>query len=203
VIFSLFLIAMWSPVLAALAGGFGLLQVGVAAWAGRRLWIGVEREVAADAETRACLMEMWRGLSDLKTAGREAYAIERWSGFAARGLEMSEARQRFGLMVETLGSGMAWCSLLGLLVLGAHEVMAGGLTMAAMLALIVLAAGALMPLGEVSRSLQRFLIARARFETLRDVLDAADVSEVPATRADERVAPEMLMRGDRQREGWR
>jgi ABC-type bacteriocin/lantibiotic exporter with double-glycine peptidase domain len=115
VIFSLFLVAMWSPALAALAGGFGLLQVCVVAW----------------------------------------------------------ARRRVRSMVEALVSGMTLCSLLGLLVLGAHEVLAGRLTVAVMLALNVLAAGALIPLGEVTVSL---VASRG----------AGDVGE-----------------GDREREGWR
>ena len=76
-------------------------------------------------------------------------------------------------MVEASLSGLGLCSLLGLLVLGAHEVLAGRLTMGAMLALSVLAAGALIPLGEMTGRLQSFLMARARFERLRDVMDVA------------------------------
>jgi ATP-binding cassette, subfamily B, bacterial len=171
VIFSLLLMAVWSPVLAALAGGVGLLQIGLAVAASRRLRIGIEREVAADAEAQACLMDVLCGLADVKVAGCQEHAIERWSVLTRRRLEVSECRQRFGSMVEASLSGIGLCALLGLLVLGAHEVLAGRLSMGVMLALSVLAAGALIPLGEMTGRLQSFRLARARFERLRDVLD--------------------------------
>lgn len=81
------------------------------------------------------------------------------------------ATRRLFSVVDGLVSGIGLCSLLSLLVLGAHEVLAGGLTMAEMLALNVLAAGALIPVGEMTRGLQQFLMARARFERLRDEWD--------------------------------
>jgi ATP-binding cassette, subfamily B, bacterial len=133
VIVSLIVIAAWSPMLAALALGFVFMQVSVAVWATGRLRSGIERELAADLETRA---------------------------------EFSVSRQRVGSVVDGLISGMGLCSLLGLLVFGAHEVLAGGLTMAEMLAVNVLAAGALIPVGGMARGLQKFLMARARFERL-------------------------------------
>jgi ABC-type bacteriocin/lantibiotic exporter with double-glycine peptidase domain len=84
------------------------------------------------------------------------------------------ARQSLCSLVDGLMSGMGLCSLLGLLFLGAHEVLAGRLTMAGMLAMNVLAASALIPVGGMTKGLQRFSIARARFERLCDALDAAD-----------------------------
>jgi ATP-binding cassette subfamily B protein len=127
-------------------------------------------------------METLCGLADVKAAGREAHAVERWSTLDGQRLELCESRQRFGSMVEASVSGLGLCSLLGLLVLGAHEVLAGRLSVAAMLALNVLAAGALVPLGEMTRSVQRFLIARVRFERLRDLLDIARNHEAQAAR---------------------
>jgi ATP-binding cassette subfamily B protein len=135
VIVSLVLVGAWSPPLAALALSVVCMQVCVAAWATRRLRSGIEKELAADLETR---------------------------------VEFSTSRQRLGSVVDGLVSGMGLCSLLGLLVLGAHEVVAGRLTMAGMLAMNVVAAGALIPVGEMTRDLQQFLMARARFERLRE-----------------------------------
>jgi ABC-type bacteriocin/lantibiotic exporter with double-glycine peptidase domain len=119
VVFSLCLVVVWSPRLAALALSFVVMQVCVAVWA---------------------------------------------AAFSA-------SRQRIGSVVEGLISGMGLCSLLGLLVLGAHEVLAGRLTMAGMVAVNVLAASALIPVGEMTRGLQQFLMARARFERLRQERD--------------------------------
>jgi ATP-binding cassette subfamily B protein len=83
-------------------------------------------------------------------------------------------------MVEALVSGVGLCSLFGLLVLGAHEVLADRLTMGVMLALEVLAAGVLIPLGELPARVQRFLMARARLERLRDLLEVPVSLEAPS-----------------------
>jgi ATP-binding cassette subfamily B protein len=187
VIFSLLVVAVWSPVIAVVAMSCCLMQVGVAAWTSRRLWIGIRREVAADAEAQVFVMGMVRGLVDVKASRRGVWAIERWSLLAMRGMECSARRHFLGSMVDGVVSGMGFVLLLGLLVLGAHEVVAGRLTMAGMLAVEVVAAGALIPVGEVMRGLQQFLLARARFERLCRVLDAADE----------------WGEGNREREGWR
>ena len=175
------LVAVWSPTIAALAGGFGLLQVCLVAWVGGRMRREIESELAVDAEARACLTEMLRKLPDVKAAGREAHVMDRWSGLVGRRLAFSESRQRFGSSVEALVSGLGVCSLLGLLVLGVHEVLAGRLSLGVMLALNVLAAGAAFPLGEVTRSWLRLLIDRARCERLRGVLDLPVGSEHSST----------------------
>jgi ATP-binding cassette, subfamily B, bacterial len=146
------------------------MQICLVMGASRRLRREVEREVAAEAEMQAWGAEVLRGATDVKALGREAYAIERWSILAERRGELSESRQRVGSMVEAAISGMGLCSLLGLLILGAHEVLAERLALGAMLALNALAGGALIPLDAMTRSLQRFLMARARREPLRDAL---------------------------------
>ena len=96
---------------------------------------------------------MWRhGQSRRLRSGIEKELAADWEAQA----EFSASRQRLGSVVDGLVSGMGLCSLLGLLVLGAHEVLAGRLTMAEMMAVNVLAAGALIPVGEMTRGLQSF-----------------------------------------------
>jgi ATP-binding cassette, subfamily B, bacterial len=140
VMFSLFVVALWSLVLAAVGAGFCLVQVCVVAWASGRLRLGIEKEVV--------------------------------------GMEFSATRRSLGSMVDGLVSGVGFCSSLVLLVLGAHEVLAGRLTIAGMLAMNVIAAGALIPVGEMTRGVQRFLIARARFERLCGAFDVVDEGRV-------------------------
>jgi HlyB family type I secretion system ABC transporter len=165
---------LWQQLwLAALALGFGLLQVALmmsTASHQRRL---VDTTLAAEAQEQGYLVEVLKGVATVKATGAEGRAFASWENLFYRALNAA-TRQEF--VATLVGSGRGLLRALAPLVLlwvGVYQVMQGALTLGEMLALNSLALLMLSPLSSVVHSAQRLQLTGAHLDRIADVLEAA------------------------------
>jgi ABC-type bacteriocin/lantibiotic exporter with double-glycine peptidase domain len=163
----LFAASLWMGALVVLLGA---LQVVLFAALGGRYRERMSAELEAEALTQAHLVETLSGMETLKALGAERRAVERWGHLFVRELNTSIRRTTLGSVAGALTSGLTLASPLAVLVVGAHEVLAGRLSLGTMLALNALAAGFLMPLSGLIATALSFQEMRSHIARIDDVL---------------------------------
>ncbi len=172
---------LWqAPLLAAIAIGFGLLQVvvllGTAAYQ-RRM---VAETLATEADEQGYLVETLKGAATLKATGAEEQAFSTWENLFYRALNTT-TRESF---VEEVIDESRWfiraLAPVVLLWVGIYQVMAGVLSLGQMLALNSIAALFLSPLSSLVRSTQQLQLAGAHLDRIADVLETPPEQEVVA-----------------------
>jgi ABC-type bacteriocin/lantibiotic exporter with double-glycine peptidase domain len=167
-------ILLWqSPLFAAVVVVIGLLQVALMLLSNRKLRELMQRDLAAQGKSQACMTEALVGIATLKAAGREERAFEQWSNLYYDQLNVSVRRSYLAGVVDT-GLGLVRTfSPLVLLWFGAREVFNGTMDVGTMLALNALAGIFLTPLMSLVAGGQRLQLVQAHFERVGDVLEAA------------------------------
>lgn len=172
---------LWqAPLLAAVAIGFGLLQVvvllGTAAYQ-RRM---VAETLATEADEQGYLVETLKGAATLKATGAEEQSFSTWENLFYRSLNTT-TRQSF---VEEVIDESRWfiraLAPVVLLWIGIYQVMVGALSLGQMLALNSVAALFLSPLSSLVRSTQQLQLAGAHLDRIADVLETPPEQEVDA-----------------------
>jgi ATP-binding cassette, subfamily B, bacterial len=141
----------------------------------------LQRQAAADSYQ----VQMLAGIGDLKAAGAEHRAVERWSSLFVDVLNVSMARGRLRGSADAVLATLAFASPLLILMYGAHLTLRGDLTLGAVLASYALAMGFLAPLATLVSSGFRIHLLSTYLHRIRDVLDtpveqdAATVRKAP------------------------
>ena len=158
------------PGMSALA--IACLEVVILLATSKRLHALVESELCSQSESQSFLIESLMGICTIKASGTERRIFKRWSGLLEKQLETSARRNYCGARVDAAVTGLRTLAPLGLLWLGAVEVVNGSMSLGTMLAVNALAATFLLPVGSLVASLQRFQLARAYLERIADVMQA-------------------------------
>lgn len=168
----LLLLLLWSPLFAGIALTLGVLQASVLLTTRTALKDVTDRQLTAQADAHATLVEALHGIASLKALGAEPFVVARWSELFHRQMDISVRRQLLAGIFESGLTGLRLLSTLGFLWCGTREVLLGHLTLGTMLGLNALAAGFLLPIGSLVGSLQQFHLLRTQLERILDVLDA-------------------------------
>ena len=172
---------LWrQPLLAAVALGFGLLQVaGVMATAGhqRRL---VAEVLAAEADEHGYLVETLKGAATLKATGAETRALGTWENLFYRSLNAATRKNFTAIIIDNSRFLVNALAPIALLWAGIYQVMAGNLSLGEMLALNSIAILFLSPLSSLVRSGHRLQLAGAHLDRIADVLETSPEQPGPA-----------------------
>ncbi|MCH9688820.1 MAG: peptidase domain-containing ABC transporter, partial [Deltaproteobacteria bacterium] len=180
------LITVMHAPLAAIAVGLGIVQVSLFVASRRRIADLTAQELETQAQSQSYLVQMLGGIEALKLAGAEQRAVQHWSNLFVNGLNVSLARGRLELVIESLRNLLQVGAPLLILGYGAAQVMAGELTLGSMLALNSLALGFLGPLSTLVHNAIQLQQLGSYVERLDDVLQAEpeqDPSQVQAPAA--------------------
>ncbi len=183
----------------ALVLAVGLLQGGlILGWRGRMHEL-TQRELVADANSQAHLVETLTGIATLKASGAEGLALDRWSRLFAERSHASSRRSHAAAAVDTALSVLRTAAPLALLWIGTLRVLGGDMSLGTMFALSALGNAALTPIASVASSWQRLHLLGAHLDRLAEVLDA-DPEQDPTS---PRPAPRLSGQIDLDRVGFR
>ncbi len=180
VLLYLMLILVSSPRLGLAAIGLALLQVLLFLSFRRSLRELAARELELQSRAQASLVEMLTSIESLKAMGAATSVAERWSNRFVDELNASLQRARQGSIAGALTSGLSLLAPITILLLGAHEVMAGRLSLGTMLAVNALSAAFLQPVSSLVAVAFQLQEVRSHIERIDDVLSAT-VEQAPGT----------------------
>ena len=178
---------LYLAVLLAIAPTFALLVVGLSVVQAVVVLLSLaplrhlgQRTLAAKSDEQSCLVELMKGIAQLKASGAEHRAYDRWIELFRRQLAVFLERGYFTAKVDVALGILRSASPLVLLWYGASLVVAGSLPLGTMLALGALAASFLTPFMALVQSTQQLQLLDAYIERLIDVLDAKPEARIAA-----------------------
>jgi len=168
-----YLVAMFAvePGLALVVVAVAAAQLAIAVVSVRLVKPLSDREVEAQARSRAYLVEAIRGIETVKASGAGERVLRRWRAFFLDELAASMARQRRAAQLGSVAGALAVAAPAALLLAGADAVIRGRLELGAMLGFNVLAGSFLAPLGTVVGAIQSFQTVRTHLERLDEVYE--------------------------------
>ena len=165
---------LWrQPLLAAVALGFGLLQVAVMAATTSRQRHLVAEVLAAEADEHGYLVETLKGAAMLKATGAESRAFATWENLFYHSLNAATRKSYTAIIIDNSRFLVRALAPVALLWAGIYQVMAGNLSLGEMLALNSIALLFLSPLSSLVRSGQRLQLAGAYLDRIADVLETS------------------------------
>ena len=165
------ILILLSQLIGLVAVGLGLLQIMVffvARGTFRDLLAG---QLDAQARAQSYLVEMFAGMSTLKSSAAEGRAVERWSNLYVDELNASLDRGRLAARVDAVTGLLTSGSPLLILMLGALKVSDGSLTLGAMLAVVAIANGLLQPLTSMVQSALQLQLLGGYMDRVDDVVN--------------------------------
>lgn len=159
-----------APTFGLLVVGLALLQASLVALSLRPLVDVNQRSLGARTDEQSCLVELMKGIVQLKASGAEERALERWAELFRRHLNVSLERSALMAKVDVALGIVRTASPLVLLWYGASLVLSNELQLGTMLGLAALAASFLTPVLALVQSTQQLQMLDAYIERLVDVL---------------------------------
>jgi ATP-binding cassette subfamily B protein len=150
----------------------GLLQVVLLVVTNRPISRLARQELTAFGNSQGYLAETLVGIATLKASGAEDRAFDRWSNAFFDHLNISlRYNYASGTMTAVL-SALPAAGQLGLLWVGATQVLDGAISLGTMVGLIALAGAFFAPLASLAASGQQFQLVGANLDRIRDVTEA-------------------------------
>jgi ABC-type bacteriocin/lantibiotic exporter with double-glycine peptidase domain len=151
--------------------GLGLLQVLVFVFSRQRRRSLVSQSLELDARNQGYQITMLTGMQTLKAFGVERRAVETFSHLYVDAQNISLARGRLTLWVDSISSSLRLASPLVLMCVGTYQVLRGELTLGGMLSLNALAGALLVPLSNLILTAGQFQLLGSYLERINEVLD--------------------------------
>jgi ABC-type bacteriocin/lantibiotic exporter with double-glycine peptidase domain len=164
------LILVITPLMGSIVIGLGIVQVAVFYVARRSYRDLMARSLEAQARSQSYLVEMLHGMETLKAAAAEPRSVERWSNLYVDELNVALDRGRLTARVDAVSALLTTGSPLGILLIGALQVMTGAITLGEMLAINSLAIGLLAPLSTMVNSALQLQMLGGYMDRIDDVL---------------------------------
>src|SRR5438128_616295 len=165
----------------------GAAQVIVLLLSSGALQARARRELEARGKMQGYLAELLTGMATVKAAGAEQQAFDQWSNLFSDQVNQLARRNYLSSSIDTVMSSLNAVSSLGLLWMGAIQVLQGTMQVGTMLALVALSSVILTPLESLVTSGQELQMIRAHLQRLVDVLEAAPEQEVQQVHAPPRL----------------
>ena len=169
VIAYLIVLAVFSPMIAALAGALAIAQLAVFAIGHHRNRVLTDAYLAAEAESRGFQTRMLMGAQTLKATGSELEAQARFRELFEDVLSAGRARAQLSAWLAAAGAGLRTLGPVALLGLGAREVMSGSVSLGQMLGATQLALSFLVPVAALIAAATRLQLAVAQAERLEEI----------------------------------
>ena len=150
----------------------GLLQLIILLTTQRLIHRLSSQELEARGQAQGYVAEMLAGMETIKAAGVEQRALQQWSNFFFKQLNISVKRSYLSTILGTVTGFVVAISSLLFLWVGTNQVLNGQMQLGTMIALTTLAAEVLTPLGSLIQSGQQIQIVRSHLERIADVLEA-------------------------------
>lgn len=150
----------------------GSLQVLVMILSAGTLRQYARNQLKARGKTQGYLSELLTGFATVKAAGVEQSVFDQWANLFSDQVNQSVHQNYLSSSIDTVMFSLYSVSSLGLLWLGAIQVIQGSLQLGTMLALIALSTAILLPLESLVSRGRQFQTIRAHLERLSDVLEA-------------------------------
>ena len=161
-----------APLLAACAFAFALVQ-GITYFAvARRSGQLMVESLASQARLEAYQVELLGSVETMKAMGAIERASQRWGDLYVSALNRAVARGTLDSSFDAVLSVLRFGGPISLILLGAHQVLAGELSLGVMLSLSALGAGFLEPIANLIGTAMRLTQLRGYMERIEDVLDA-------------------------------
>jgi ATP-binding cassette, subfamily B, bacterial len=161
-----------APLFAALAVGFGALQIVLIVYVAPRQRRLVAESLATEADEHGYLVESLKGVATLKASGAENRAFLVWENLFYRSLNASLRKGFQSLVINNIRRLLRALAPIVLLWVGVQQVMTGALSLGEMLALNSVALLFIIPLSSLVESIQELHLAGAHLDRITDVLEA-------------------------------
>jgi ABC-type bacteriocin/lantibiotic exporter with double-glycine peptidase domain len=162
----------WAPTVGALVLAGAFLSVVIAAFSGRPralLEVAVDKYQAVGTQR---MLELLRGIEDVKANGAERWCIDRWfDNFFAQRRARSE-HARLSILTDLLGQSYGLVSWTVCLVVGGALLSAGGISMGDLLGIMSLCGGLGQPVRRLCATIADVRSLAAVYEAMKDVADA-------------------------------
>lgn len=195
VMFYLLLLFLQSPPFGVLTLGVGLLGATVLLLSQGAISRLSGRELTAFGKSQGYLGEAIVGIGTLKAAGAEAQAFDRWSNLFFDHLNISLRHNYVSGAVASILGSLPLFGQLGLLWVGATQVLDGAISVGTMVALLALAAAFFAPLTSLVGSAQQFQLVSANLDRIRDVTEAEPEQSRQLSRPAPRLSGHLRMDG--------
>jgi ATP-binding cassette subfamily B protein len=128
---------------------------------------------ALDTQSRSqgYIVEILSAIETLKSMGAEGRAVAKWTGLFASELNVGLRKAKLDAQLEAVGSIVRTSSSVGLLAVGALQVLAGSLTLGDMMALTAIANGFIGPMISLVSTGAKLQLVGVSLERLYDVLE--------------------------------
>jgi ATP-binding cassette subfamily B protein len=158
--------------LAMAALAIALAQLALFAWHRPRSKALSDAYVSAEGDARGYQTRMLFAIETLKATGSEAAALAHFTPVHEQLMESARAQGRFAALADASQAALRVAAPLALLLLGAHEVLAGRLTLGTMLGGAQLCLAFLTPLSALLVTASGLQVALSHAERLEDVHEA-------------------------------
>lgn len=172
-----------APLMGGIVFILGALQVALLLATSDRVRMHLQESIQAESASQGYLVEALTGIVTLKACGAEHRAFDRWSNLFFKQLNITLKRNHLAALINTALGTMRALAPLGLLWLGARQVLHGEMTLGTMLALNALAMAVLQPLSSLVAIAQQVQFGAVHFARLIDVLEAEPEQRSQATKA--------------------
>jgi HlyB family type I secretion system ABC transporter len=152
--------------------GVGLLEVVLLLVSNRPIGRLAHQELTAFGKSQGYLGETLVGIATLKASGAEDRAFDRWSNVFFDHLNVSLRYNYASGTMTAILTALPSVGQLGLLWVGATQVLNGAMTLGTMVALMALAGASFAPLASLVSSGQQFQLVGANLDRIRDVTEA-------------------------------
>lgn len=156
--------------LGAVVATLAILRVAILVGAMQRRQRLTSEALQAQAAAQSYEVQLLSGIEALKACGAERRAVDAWSHLFVRQLNVSLARGRLDVLVQSLLDALQIASPVVILLYGATRVTNGEFSLGTMLGLAALSAGFLAPLSMLVANASQFQLLRSYLERLDDVL---------------------------------
>ena len=164
------LIIVLAPMMAAIVGAIGAIQVAIFLISRNRYRELQARALDAQARSQSYLVELFAGMGTLKACAAEGRAVERWSNLYIDELNVSLERGRMQAVIDGTAGLLGSSSPVIILAFGALMVISGQLTLGGMLAINAIALGVLSPLQTLVASALQLQLIGGYMDRIDDVL---------------------------------
>jgi ABC-type bacteriocin/lantibiotic exporter with double-glycine peptidase domain len=168
----LVILLVQSPPFGLLTLAIGVLEVLVLLVSARFIRRLAHQELTAFGKSQGYLAEALMGIATLKSSGAEQRAFDRWSNVFFEHLNISLRYNYASGTVVGILTTLPTFGQLGLLWVGATQVLNGSITVGAMVALIALAGAFFTPLSSLVSNGQQFQLVGANLDRISDVTQA-------------------------------
>ncbi len=175
----------WAPPIGGGLTVFALAQMLLLAATIRPVTTAGHRELASAAAAEGRLIEAVGGIEAVKASGAEAVVTARWARSFGTAVDDAAASARLQGRLDASLQTLRVAAPVVLIAIGSLRVMSGSSSLGEMIALTGVATAALVPIGSLVGTAQRFQVAGAHLRRLGDILaatpeqDGVSVSPAP------------------------